>query len=531
MGWGVRGTYISATGNATSRSLTVPSSVVAGDLLYAALYWDDTTPLTVTPPSDWTEIIPQEFLASAGAFHLTYCRIAQAGDADSVHTWTHGVSQWREGVMVAFYHTDGAVPSSGTIEDSDGQSSTTGSTAWTAPASTSLAAGALHVISGSSWSGGSGAPPSGFAEAVDNASEVQVGWKELGAAGLSTPGLYNAADDNWAAVGVIFKAPSGGAQTIIPSSIASLEAFGTARINQAIAPSGIASLGAFGTAMVKLTVQPSGIASVEAFGTAKVNQQVQPAGIASAEAFGTHIVTVAGAAQTITPGGIASLEVFGTLLVNQQIQPVAIASLEAFGTAKINQAITPAGIVSLEAFGTAKINQAIALAGIASAEAFGTLKLNQWIVPAGIASAEAFGTHIVSVGGGVQTIIPSGIASAEAFGTLLVNQQVRPVAIATAEAFGTLLVNQQIRPAGIASAEAFGTLMVRLTILPSGIASLEAFGLAIVTVVGGATPVTTAAWVVSDRATYLWVVSDRAAYVWTVSDRARDAWTPTDREP
>lgn len=132
----------------------------------------------------------------------------------------------------------------------------------------------------------------------------------------------------------------GGGQTVSPSGIASLEAFGTAKINQQI--------------------RPTGIASAEVVPSPRINQQIRPGGITSAEAFGTPTISVGSLpSQTISPPSIVSGEAFGTAKVNQQIRPSGIPSQENIPSPRVNQQIRPPSITSLEAFGTAKVNQQI----------------------------------------------------------------------------------------------------------------------------------------------------------------------------
>ena len=286
-------------------------------------------------------------------------------------------------------------------------------------------------------------------------------------------------------------------QTIACSGIASLEAFGTAKVNQSIAAAGIASAEAFGAALVNQQIRPSAIASAEAFGTAQLNQLIAPPSITSLEAFGTaklnQLIAPSGIAteeafgsptltQQIRPTGVASAEGFGnlTLVVPQFIVPSAIPSEEAFGSARVNLQLLPSAIASGEAFGTATLHQQIRPSGIASAEAFGTALVNQTIAPSGIASSETFGSPVVSIGGANQTIIASAIASAEAFGTTKLNQQIVCSGIASSETFGAALVNQQLRPTSISSLEAFGSPTLHQQIRPTGIASSETFGGALV---------------------------------------------------
>ena len=152
-------------------------------------------------------------------------------------------------------------------------------------------------------------------------------------------------------------------QTILPSAIVSLEAFGSPTVilvGNYIYPSAIASLEAFGSPTVlpgAVTIQPSAIQSAEALGSPQLNLKLFAQGIPSAEAFGTPLV-IPGAV-IIQPSGIASLEAFGTPLVfyDQVIIPTGIASAEAFGTPTLtfNLFIKPQGIPSAEAFGALKV--------------------------------------------------------------------------------------------------------------------------------------------------------------------------------
>lgn len=109
----------------------------------------------------------------------------------------------------------------------------------------------------------------------------------------------------WGVIGIEIKTEP---LAILPSGIATAEAFGTAVVGRgavAIVPAGIATLEAFGNAEVNLVLKiitPSGIATLEAFGTATVARVVYivPAGIASEEAFGAPVVV--GLAGTFTQG-------------------------------------------------------------------------------------------------------------------------------------------------------------------------------------------------------------------------------------
>ena len=181
---------------------------------------------------------------------------------------------------------------------------------------------------------------------------------------------------------------------------------------------------------------------------AGANVEILPSSIASLEAFGTAELTQA---FTITVSGIASLEAFGSLVLTQDqaIVVTGIASLEAFGSLTLiqDQTITVSGIASLEAFGTQVLTQGltIAVSGIDSAEAFGTTLVtpgNVDIVVSGIATGEAFGSSTVTRDND-QILLPSGVVSAEGFGSVTVTPgdvSITVSGIASAEQFGTLII-------------------------------------------------------------------------------------------
>lgn len=209
---------------------------------------------------------------------------------------------------------------------------------------------------------------------------------------------------------------------------------------QTLSPSGIASLEAFGAAVVAGPVSPGAIASAEAFGNAQLNLTFTATGIASLEAFGGATVTLV--AITLSPSGIASLEAFGSAVLTTTVSISAggIASAEAFGSAQLNLAFTATGIPSAEAFGAATISTSVTItaSGIASLEAFGSAQLDLAFTATGIPTAEAFGAANVTLAG--ITLSPSGIPSAEAFGAAQLNLAFTASGIASLEGFGAATV-------------------------------------------------------------------------------------------
>lgn len=360
------------------------------------------------------------------------------------------------------------------------------------PNATSLVVGVIHD---NNQSGPAVVPPSGWTEADEQSPAwgAITEWAYKNGSAVQSPqwsGFTNSASVRIMGCALEILAAAAGAQTITPSGIASVETFGTAKINTKVAATGIASTEAFGTAKINMRVAATGIATAEAFGAAVLAPgavAIAPAGIASTETFGSAIV--ASGATIVAPSGIASAEAFGgaTLLAGAvTITPAGMASLEAFGTAKINARIAATGIASLEAFGSASLtsNAKITINGIASTEAFGAATVvpaGVTITPAGIASVEVFGNHLATQGDAY--VLPNGIASAETFGTASLKMKITGTGIASTEAFGTaaLLTGAALQPISIPSGEAFGAAMVAagaVIVAPVGIGSLEAFGTA-----------------------------------------------------
>jgi hypothetical protein len=142
------------------------------------------------------------------------------------------------------------------------------------------------------------------------------------------------------------------------------------------------------------TISPSAISSIEAFGTA----QVTPLGV------------------SIVPSGIDSTELFGTpqlTLGVTTIEATAIPSSEDFGVAEVVAGLvtlSPSAIISEEAFGTLQVTigtEFLNAIGITSEEAVGNAqvrRLLEYIFPTGIESQQLFGRAVVT--GGDKIVIP-----------------------------------------------------------------------------------------------------------------------------
>lgn len=133
----------------------------------------------------------------------------------------------------------------------------------------------------------------------------------------------------WAYAALEIKPASAGAdQNLSPSSISSLEAFGTASVTAG-----------------DVNISPSSIASAEAFGTASISVgdvSISPSSITSTETFGTPTVVLEGG--NIIPPSIASTETFGTLSITVDavdISVTGIPSAEAFGLTRVTQGALP----------------------------------------------------------------------------------------------------------------------------------------------------------------------------------------------
>ena len=187
-----------------------------------------------------------------------------------------------------------------------------------------------------------------------------------------------------------------GSVTLLPSGIATANAFGTATVTAGpapatLSPSAIGSTEAFGTAVISygntpVTLSPAGIGSAEVFGTATVSGvlTVAPAGLGSAVVFGTASVTDTGPLIEITPGGIGSMQAWGAATIS--------------GTTEI----APSGLLSAQAWGIPALTFGpitIPVPSIATAPAvMGTpsIALMLAVTPDGIGSAEVFGYAILA---------------------------------------------------------------------------------------------------------------------------------------
>ena len=271
-----------------------------------------------------------------------------------------------------------------------------------------------------------------------------------------------------------------------PSTFSSAGTPESPTIAQTVIPTGIASAQAFGTAVVargNVNVVPTGIASVVAFGVAKVNLSIHATGIPSTTAFGTASIISGG--MTVLPSGIASAQVVPSPVLttgNVNVVPTGIVSSTVFGTVVVlhgGALLLPSGITTSELVSTPTVipgNTTLLPASISSAESVGTptvLPGTAFIAPTGISSATVFGAPAVGF-----SVTVGGIASQEIFGVPTIVLGVSVLGIDTAEVFGIPQINFTISVSGIVGGESFGDPVLRNfnTLVVTGIASTEAIG-------------------------------------------------------
>lgn len=349
----------------------------------------------------------------------------------------------------------------------------------------------------------------GWSTTPDMATEVcSFIWAGSGATGAMSATI-SATMTAKHAFAVALKPPAGAPQTLSNAgAIASLQAFGTAKLNLILSVVGqIATAVAFGMALIVVAISGAeGIASQETFGqatvaTAGATQAITNTGhIAGAEAFGTSQVNL-----KILPTGIQSTEDFGTPQINFVIASVGnIGTTETFGTHALiqEQFLGPSSILSTETLGSPQLNFTVLASSISSTEEFGTATLvqEQFLEPNGIASVETWDQPNLTL-----YINPTSIEGTETFGTAIVSvgattQDITNAgAILSDETHGSTGVNLSVSPSEIASAETFGTAQVNLQVLPNSIAGQETFGQPLVTLASGPQAITNAGSITSQE--------------------------------
>lgn len=157
-----------------------------------------------------------------------------------------------------------------------------------------------------------------------------------------------------------FIAPTSELQTLSPSSVASLEVFGTAQLNQQIIANTIISLAAIPQPALDLIIMAAGnmpsLGTVPApdFGTGVVI--LYPDSMASQEAPGDP--TLITGPVILDPSAIISIEAFGTAVIELYLLPSSIASIEAHGSPTLTVGpaiIAPSGVITVEIFGSVVI--------------------------------------------------------------------------------------------------------------------------------------------------------------------------------
>lgn len=144
------------------------------------------------------------------------------------------------------------------------------------------------------------------------------------------------------------------AQDLTPAGLTSAEEFGTHTLGLFILPSSILTSEAFGTASVVYVITPTGIVSEESFGAATLGLFTLPSSILSEEAFGSHLIGV-DVELEVFPVGIPSAEVVNQPNVDMVMFTVGIPSEEIVNSPTVEHNIILTGIPSMESFGTAGV--------------------------------------------------------------------------------------------------------------------------------------------------------------------------------
>lgn len=186
---------------------------------------------------------------------------------------------------------------------------------------------------------------------------------------------------------------------------------------------------------------PSSIASLEFAGSHRLNLRTTAPGIAGPEAVGQGLVR---GQNSVIPTGSPTLELLGSSKVKSEktITPAGPQSLEQLGSALLRLRMFLAGIGSLESSGSLSLHNlnTILVPGAQSLERLGSPTLNLRIFDGIIASLERAGVPVVNVIiSGTQTLTPPGIVSVQLLGTILVLPGMRilhPAGIQTLESLG-----------------------------------------------------------------------------------------------
>lgn len=295
----------------------------------------------------------------------------------------------------------------------------------------------------------------------------------------------------------------------------------------------IATLEALGTAALQQHVVATGLTSAEAIGATLVTQQLALSGLASAEAVGSLAIHL-----QIVATGVATEEQLGSATISQLtiLVPTSIDSGEQHGTTALHLLVLPTGLLSGEQHGAAAVLLSLVATGVPTNEAFGVAALHLQILLMGIDSGEAHGATIVQIEGGSLTIMANSIASAEAIGTATLAQWLVGQGISSGEAFGTTQIQQLMSPSGVGSAESVSSaVFLALQVIATGLLSGEVIGTPTIVIplvltpaglssgetVGAVTVINTGAFI--DGVELVWRVTNRGQ-TWTLSARAA-SWT------
>lgn len=454
-------------------SVPAPGGVAAGDVLLAIVNQYATSITSITPPSGWTAVDTMQTFSTNNSAVQAFYKVATANEPASYTFTGNGTNLFEvAAIVLAYENADNTTPINAYAYNS-GQATSATAASISTTVNNCLIVTLLGVDSSTNINSFTSA--SGWAvessTTVSNAQAVVVA--ETQATSGSAGGENIAWDStlhNWGGWTLsLAPVPTSSNQSLSPTAIASVEAFGTITV----------------TAAYSVNASGNNIASAESFGTASIDPEAYITGppIASSEAFGSDTVIYD---QFVSATAIASSELFGSdsLSTAYSISATNIASSESFGTDSVTtqSSLSPSSIATLEGLGTDSVTTAnsITASAIPSAEAFGIVVLGAAIVPSSIASAERFGSDTLTT---TASVTVSSIPSAEAFGATTMGTvgSIAPQPITSAESFGTDTVVAgpvTVAENSIPSAESFGTASITTaaTISVSSIPSSEAFG-------------------------------------------------------
>lgn len=461
---------------------TCPSTVNAGDILIAHVYFEGTTTSPDTP-SGWTLLDGPRVVETTIGRHWIFGKVADGSeDSTAVSFGTQAVTTMR-GARI--YRFTGRV--SGAIADLvNGFSATSHATDPQMPSVTTTAAGALAVAcvvqndnnalaaatgeSGGDWTEATAE----FVAALTPGMVLQLQTcTPTGNPGTVSGGAVAATNDPSGVIG--FQIRDSAPVLLTPSGVVHTRAFGTAQLNFTLFESSVTHTRAFGTAVLP----NRGRVAWGAFVVPPAADVISPTGVVHTRAIGT--ASLARGAVTITEPSVAHSRDIPLPKVNLTIHEAAVLHTRAIGTAVVQRGavvVVTASVVHTRAFGTALIVSVITTTSVQHTRAFGTAVIatgaTQNLLPQPVVHTRAIGG--VSVLRGTVTITPGSVVHTRAIGTAQINPRRGLVAWSQ---FVTPPVSLAILPSGVVHTRAFGTAIVQSSKLtPSSTVHARAFGTA-----------------------------------------------------